>query len=434
MTETRLLRKDEWRLASALWKYCFGDTDEFIDWYFKRKAGDIIGTFEGDELAAQIVLAPLTLSIRGAAKSAVIFSGVATAPAFRRRGYMTALTRAAFRRLAEEGVSVASLYPFNYAYYERFGFAGCGETAKVRISLERLAGLKRVEESGEIRVTNVHDLGKEVATAEATKTSGTSASAEISAGAETVETAESSATAETSKTSALARDLVRAYDSSFSGYSGRSIRDAGYFTSLLEEIALDNGYAAIYSRNGKEEGYMLYYMEGKTLVVTEIGASSPGSRSGLLSFIGGHASSMSDATFTCPLDAPLWRSLPDPRGSVSAEPYNMLRVVDIGQAIRGLQLSANAGEVVIRVEDPFAPWNEGVWSFRASHGTLSTAKESSDEFPDAPTLSIREITRWLTGGGSAGALLTEGAGLSESQARDMDKLLPPTPFFLYEMY
>jgi len=155
-----------------------------------------------------------------------------------------------------------------------------------------------------------------------------------------------------------------------------------------------------------------------------------------------------------------------------------MRIVDVGAAMSGLPVGearllpgpgelpagrgndvdgddngSNGSAVTLRVLDPQAPWNDGIWSFSASGGLLAAKKLSTaeqapttahtptvsqapttEQAPGMPALTIGELTAWAFGCASGNDLLQSGADLSEDTARAMDALLPKKPFFIYEMY
>ena len=390
MLQTRLLANDEKPMAEALWQYSFGDGPAFTSWYFQRRADAVYALMDDGDLVAQIVCASMLVDARGKPLSTSMLAGITTAPAYRLQGHMNTLTTALFAWLREEDYSAAILYPFDYGYYQHYGFAPCGEIARASVALEALPNEKP---QGLIATSK-------------------SADADISA-------------------------LLRAYDASFGRYSGRALRDEAAFALLLEEHGLDGGFAAVYRRDGKEEGYLLYSLEGKAMAVREIGCASQAARADLLCFLKGHASSMDTVEFVCPLDDPLWQMLPDPRGLVSAEPYAMYRVVDIERALGGLP--AGEGGITLRVTDPCASWNDGLWHLASRGGTLEAEKISQDgakdgDWADAPAISIGMLAQWVFGYMDGSMLRQRGASLSPEQAQAMDKLLPVRPVFVYEMY
>lgn len=383
--DIRVLNDNERSQAAALWLYCFGDTREFVDWYFSRRAGEVLGMMNGDELAAQIVCAPLTLDLRGAPRDAMMLSGVATAPSGRGRGYMSKLMRAGLAYLRERGTAAAALYPYEYGFYEQYGFAKCGEVAKVTAPLSRMTAAKL---TGDVVVLN----GGE---------------GDFAA-------------------------LARAYEASYSRYSGRVLRDEAYFAMLMEELAQDGGYGAVYRRGGEEKGYMLYVMSGETMTVNEIGAADHIARQDMYGFICGHSSTMQTVEFLCPLEDPLWRLISDPRDLVSAQPYAMLRIVDIEKAMNGLP--AGEGEATLKVTDPYAPWNEGFWRFSAEGGALAAEKVPGPGDGRAPEISVGALSQWAFGSADGSDLQSRGALPSDGCAEALDGLLPRRPVFLYEKY
>ncbi|MDR0469843.1 MAG: GNAT family N-acetyltransferase [Peptococcaceae bacterium] len=380
--DIRVLNEKERSMAVDLWQYCFADAGVFAEWYFRRRAEDVLAMMDGGSLVAQLVCVPMAVDMRGAARDAMMLSGVATAPAHRGRGHMTTIMRQGLAFLRDKGFAAAVLYPYDYGFYNQYGFASCGEVARVNVPISRLLSVKLRGEILPVR-------------------SGATASAM----------------------------LARAYEASFARYSGRVLRGPEIFDQRLEEYEPEGGYAAVYCREGREEGYLLYQMNDKTLFVNEIGGATHIARQDLTSFLASHSSTMEAVEFVCALEDPLWRLLPDPRGAVSAQPYDMMRIIDVGKAMGGLP--AGEGSVTLQIRDPFAPWNEGVWRFSSCGGVLAAECVSEGE---APVLSINDLTRWAFGCADGSTLAGGGAELPEAMALAMDALLPGQPFFLYETY
>ncbi|MCL1804799.1 MAG: GNAT family N-acetyltransferase [Clostridiales bacterium] len=384
--DIRVLQGDDIKKAAALWKYCFGDTDEFTDWYFScHEDRHVLGMMEGDELMAQIVCTHQDVGVRGVDRGAAILSGVATAPSCRGRGFMSELMTHGLSYVRQRGESLAALYPYEYRFYEQYGFAKCGEVAKVNAPIGRLTAAKLMGE-----VVMLKGGGEDKA------------------------------------------KLVRAYEASYGGYSGRVRREESDFARLLEELAQDGGYGAVYRRDGEEKGYILYVMRGEVMDIREIGAADHIARQDMYGFICSHSSTMQTAEFLCPLDDPLWRLISDPRGLVSAEPYAMLRMVEMEITMQGLP--AGDGLVTMKVMDPYAPWNEGVWQFFGSDGKLDVEKIPDPGFGELSVISIGDLTQWAFGYAGGRDLQRQGALLTDICAEIMDDILPKRPVFLYEKY
>ena len=94
-------------------------------------------------------------------------------------------------------------------------------------------------------------------------------------------------------------------------------------------------------------------------------------------------------------------------------------------------LPAGEGSVALRIEDTYAPWNEGLWRFFAREGVLAVERAQAI---DAPALSIGDLSCWAFGCADGSGLLRGGAALSAADALAMDQLLPAKPFFIYDTY
>ena len=228
----RKLKNSEICFAKDLWQYCFQDSDAFTDWYFARKAGAVLGAFDGERLAAQLVLAPLALAVRGERREGRLVSGVSTRPEYRGQGAMGKLLPASYARMRREGACIAVLYPFSYGFYRQYGWAVSCDAVRVRTALSDLPV------------------------------------ASLAGGFELVE----------ELTGPQLAALAAIYEDCFAPYSGHVLRGPGDFALRLEELAQDGGFAALYRRGEAVEGYLLYHFEGKVIAVDELGLLTPEAR------------------------------------------------------------------------------------------------------------------------------------------------------------
>lgn len=378
--EIRVLPKQDVEKAIALWQYCFQDPEAFTRWFFANRAEEVLIAGQ-DDIATMAVTAPVRFSARGEARKGYMVSGIATAPEHRGRGFMREFMPRIHEHMVERGAAMAGLYPFDYGFYEKFGWAICSDCLCVRLPLKRLPAARL---SGEF---SIHSL-----------------------------------------LPAAEGDLAQIYQQCFSKRSGHVLRDAAFFTLRLEELRLDDGFAALYRRGGALEGYLLYRFEGKTIVVEEFGALTHQARADILTFLAGHSSSMEEASWLSPPDDPMWRMIPDARGAATIEPYSMLRILDVANTLNGLP--CGEGELILEVLDPHAAWNVGNWLLKGVQGRLMVERTAKQA---AASISINQLTQWVVGYHSAGELRDMGA-ISSAVASQMDALLPPCRAFLFEMY
>lgn len=372
------LPRAEWDASRELTSYCFGDFGAFVDWVFARRADHVYALKDQGKLIAQVVDTRLPISARGKIVNACLISHVATEPAYRGKGVMARLLNDALRRQRDEGVLLASLYPFDYAYYERYGFAACGETTRITIPLRLLP------------------QGKPVGTFDRTPAEAADAAA-----------------------------LTECCNAAWAGYSGRVVRDSRLTADRLAEVATDSGYAVTLRAEHSTlalNGYMLYHFDARTVIVDEFVAMNQAARADLLTYLASHGSTHDTALIGVSAGDPLRYMLPARKGCVSLEPWGMFRVLDIAALTSGMK--AGCGSVVLKIEDRLLPWNDGVWRFSSTNGLLDV--ERTDD-PGAPVISVNELTRVLMG----------DVGAAQVPARmraDIESLLPQQDIWIQEQY
>lgn len=334
------LSKDRYDESMALWRYCFQDSEAFTEYYYDRRAHDVLYV-GGRKIDAQMTVAPYEVNVRGREKRCAMLAGISTRPEMRMKGVMGELLKGSIRVLREEGAAFASLYPFDYGFYGQYGFSTVNDRMVVTADISRLSA---------------HAFGGEF---------------------EFV-----------SRPGARTSEFVSAYHRAFGGYSGIALRDEDAFETRLQELYLDGGYACLYRRAGEAEGYLLYHIDSKSIVVHEFCAATDPARRDMLSYLRAHSSTAETVKWICPADDPAFRLLSDPRGAAVIEPFAMARIVDLPRALSGLPAEKTAR--IVAVSDPFAPWNEGTWRFFESGGYL--AVEKCAEKPDF-SISIGELVQ-----------------------------------------
>ncbi len=123
----RLAREKDLAFLKHAWDVCFHDAKEFIDWNFAENfsyTDTLIAESEGVP-ASNMQLMPHKISLRGREYPINYVSGVATLPEFRNRGLVRELFRFGFPEMEQRGEPISLLVPFNYPFYEKFGYRQC---------------------------------------------------------------------------------------------------------------------------------------------------------------------------------------------------------------------------------------------------------------------------------------------------------------------
>ena len=107
-----------------LWKEIFGDTDKYIDYYFKEKAirSKIYSIYEKDKLASMAFFTPYEMVYRGEFCFCPYIVGVATREESRGRGHMRTNIEQGLAEFGEAGARLAFLSPADEKIYRPLGF------------------------------------------------------------------------------------------------------------------------------------------------------------------------------------------------------------------------------------------------------------------------------------------------------------------------
>ncbi len=123
-----------------MWKKIFGDTDEYVDFYFKEKAtrSIVYSKYMGDDLVSMAFFTPCRVYYRGELCRCPYIVGVATLPEHRGNGYMKNLLEQGLIDAGISGAPVAFLSPVKKEIYEPLGF----ESVYYRNEIEIAGGQK----------------------------------------------------------------------------------------------------------------------------------------------------------------------------------------------------------------------------------------------------------------------------------------------------
>ena len=119
----RILTERDIPELKKIWKDIFHDSDNFINWFFSNRfrpqmsfAHEING-----EIVCVIHSYPIKINLHGKALPAVMISGVATLPHYRKKGLMHSLFKFALNKLDEMGYFLCYYYPANPDFYKSLG-------------------------------------------------------------------------------------------------------------------------------------------------------------------------------------------------------------------------------------------------------------------------------------------------------------------------
>lgn len=351
--DIRQLHTEEFDVSNDLSEYAFQYTlsaERRASAKAKFKAERVWGAFNEGRLEAKLTLLPLQVYIQGRSVLMGGIAGVATWPENRRQGLVAKLLTHALQTMNESGQMLSCLHPFLIPFYRKFGYEIYCDYKEYTIPVEKFP--QRTEIEGSIKRGTV-DI-------------------EI---------------------------LDRLYSQFAGQYNGTLIRDKDWWEN---SVLGNNGQQAVfYSKAGEPEGYVLYKVDNKELVIDEFIYINEQARSGLWMFLVNHDSMVTGATLKLvPSNDLLPFLLPDPRIQQESHPYFMGRIVNAKAFIESFSFRGQSDlkTQILYIEDQYAPWNEGLWEWSVSEtGSAALEKIDGDSVETGLKCDIGTLTVMLLG-------------------------------------
>lgn len=332
------------------------------------------GLFDGGELLSCCSYHDFRTRVRGSWLRMGGVAGVATPPEHRRQGLGRQLMGELLAEFREEGLPLSALWPFDYEFYARLGWAHAHVLARYEVEPADLASAGD-DPAGTFRRLTVDDY-----------------------------------------------DLLEPVFASWqSGYELATGRDQGWWRRRIFERFGEEEYVYAWEHEGDVRAYVVYHFDGegadRTLSVWELAAADPEARRQLWRFLADHDSQVGRVKFTLSGEHALLEEVADPSAvECSVEPGPMVRLVSVSDAIESIAYPEGIdGEAVVSVSDSLADWNDGTFavSFADGRAACEPAPESS---PDV-RLDVSALSQLVVGSNSLDALVR----LSSATVADSDR-------------
>ncbi|MFO8149577.1 MAG: GNAT family N-acetyltransferase [Trueperaceae bacterium] len=329
-----------------------GRTDEVVA-AFTARLPRTHGAFVAGELASAVTRHDYRVHVAGSIVAANGFGAISTAPEHRRSGHVARLMRTALTAGRDAGQGWNLLYPFDAAFYARYGWVSVPTGVLLELPPERLpAGtprrLRRVDGPA------AAGLAAPYARAAATRTFA---------------------------------------DTRIGGpWDAWENLDGAPGEGLLR-YASDDAFVAL----------RLRYVDGEPhMEVLDLGWSDAAGRDAVWGALAAFRGHVARVRIHVPWDDPV--AVDRVRGHAgTGHPGLMARVADVPLALAPLRAVADDDAPLdlpplhLRVVDPYAAWNDGVW--RLEPGPTGTTVTPSRSAPDA-TLDVRGLALLVSGAGA----------------------------------
>ncbi|WNS42757.1 GNAT family N-acetyltransferase [Paenibacillus sp. MMS20-IR301] len=389
--EIRQLHADEFEAGLSLSEYAFQykvSGEDRVQAREKFKPEQMWGIFEGGILGAELTLLPLQAYIQGKPVPMGGIAGVATWPENRRQGYVAKLLTHTLQTMNEAGQQLSFLHPFLIPFYRKFGWEVYCEYKKYNIPVAKFP--RKTEIQGTVK-----------------------------------------------RGGAAIEILQELYSGFAARYNGTLQRDEEWWKNrVLDE---ETHQCVFYSEQGEPQGYVLYKIVNKELVIDEFIFINEAARQGLWTFLANHDSMITGAQLKLvPLDDILPYLLPDPRIPQENHPYFMARIVNAKAFVEQLSFNIPGGvrQKLIYIEDEYAPWNSGLWSWTADRQGDTTFTQVPGEKSSADLVcSIGTLTVLLMGYRRPVELARYGQISGAPDAVEwLEQLIPPAETALFDFF
>ena len=351
-----------------------------------------------DDLRVMCAYYDFTARIRGEFHRVGGVSAVASPPESRRQGYIGDLLGHLHREFREEGIAFSVLWPFEYEFYQRFGYAMTNQSTETRLPPEQLATVVPDPAGSFHRLAAddwaaVDDVHREWAT----------------------------------ETLSLDRTEGWWRTRTFRGW-----RQDPYAYGWEDE-------------SGELHGYVFYTVDedgdDKRMTVHELAAVDEAARGQLLRFCRDHDSQVDAVQLHGHRDEPtLLEVLPDPRAAeVRIKPGPMVRIVDLEAAVDALSLDVTgvdgAETLTLAVADDQYAWNDGLFELSVDGDGVSCRRHDGGAKEEVDvTVGIGALSQLVVGSRPVADLERTGDVTIETDAaRDsLDAVFPSERVFLRE--
>jgi predicted acetyltransferase len=285
----------------------------------------------------------------------------------------------------DSGKVFTNLYPFRESFYERLGYVSFPLTKIARINTLSLAPVLKMETGGELRLQPIGE----------------------------------------------AYDTYREYLAEMREHRhGMACFDFGDRARANQNLL----WIALAIFNGKVEGIMLYHILGEEVTKFKFEAirfyyRTSRARYLLLSWIARHIDQTDRAELWLPEDEYPETWLGDIQVKVeTAIRAVMSRILNV-EHIGGMQVGE--GSFSARIVDPLCPWNDGVWRFESTAGTLRVSRTTNADYE----LTIQGISALVSGVPGPEDIPLRGWGNpDQSKISSIRALFPPLRPFMHESF
>jgi predicted acetyltransferase len=380
--DLRVLTADEVEQAERVFAHAFGfdhrhDLTEHMERVRVRTEPEwYLGAFEGEELTSMVRIIPNEMYINGASIGFGTVSPVASSPLHRRQGHTGALLRYSLGVMRERGQPLAGLYTPHPAFYRRYGWEIAAEHRTYRFKPKDLDLQLAPSQRGSFHLLRPADW----------------------------------------------EQLLPVYEPSAARANGTFVRNERWWTSYVLGATWRGIHDIVLWRDDESapQGYAVFRLpttgeDANNVVVEELVALTGDAYANLLAYFGRYDLHREIVINAAPHDTLPLQFLDTERLDVTDRFSVMLRVNDFEAALtaRPPARADEQAEVVLRIEDRTASWNDGTWRAGVAEGRTLVERTNAE-----PELTVSERILAPLFNGHLRPSLAHEAGLIAATSED----------------
>lgn len=382
-----------------LWRYCFQDNEDFIQWYFaeyyKPEYAYILTEETRGFIAAAMQCNPYTLHIRDQDIPSAYLAGVCTHPTCRGGGYFRCLFPAVLKQLAEDGIAMAFLQPVDNQLYRPYGFVFTHEKQDYCLDM-----------------TDIERLAKQ----------GTAHYQEYTI----------TLNPEPEKYWYLYQEIYQTYHKYHHGYVCRTEEN---WCHHIADWKIDNAEIALFSYQNQAIAYLVYQLDKNQINILEMAYTTADGYQMIWHYLYGHRTQAEKIIWSAPMADKLLTEIPHWQGKSTRHPDMMTRILSVEQLLSALVYPQDfTGVLCLNVKDNLISANNGVFSISLNQGTAAIRKMAYT--PNAYcSITIDALTSLIMGNSTALALARQEllTGI-DNQIQAMEKIFPKRENIINEYF
>lgn len=354
--DVREVAPNEYQNVYDLRDYAFRHVysgSKLADFKYWVENSAVIGSFDQQKLAGQLIVLPLNIYFEGQQLSMGGIGFVATYPEYRGKGVMKELIIAALKKMHDDGQIVSVLGPFSIAFYRHFGWEVFFDKVNYKVVQEKYPNPKLSEE---LQIERYQFVDVPMA---------------------------------------IKSELFSFYNEEVKKENGGMNRNEAWWQRLVSRESSDT--VTLFRRANRIVGYVRYEINDVVLNIHDYVATDLNVEAAIWHYLTSHRSNVFEINGETSIQKHINFTFNNPQISQNIIQDCMIRLVDVFAFLKKCRFElADNEKLYLNVQDQFAEWNTGLYCI-SKQGIEKIAMENTVDLDQQLTLPINLASSLLFG-------------------------------------